>query len=190
MFDSRRNPFDEPAHFVFEDEERGKLGSLEIRFVFFGWTLDGISPRLGTDGKPIIDTVCVLTKISGCGTTNIAKAMVRSHMGLIQERAVTELIIFHHWMDAETYSFAAKETMFQLVAHPLIRRRLKEARVLVEPGLLSTMVDAGLRLSGVKDAMVVNSEHFFIKDINAILEGYDQRPGTLRVPATPELIPR
>ncbi|MCU0665235.1 MAG: hypothetical protein MUC50_23275 [Myxococcota bacterium] len=189
MYTFSANPFDDAPHGVFDDEENGRKGRLELRYAFFVRTFDGEKPFIDPSGVPVIETAAVLTKIDGYGTTGLARLAARAHFSLIQERSVTELCAFHNWLGAVSYSLQAKEIMFGLVANPLIRRRLKEGRILVEKGLFSVMVDAGLRLSGVQDARVMNDEVLFNREAEMALGRYAQRPGFMRLPIDSSLIP-
>lgn len=178
------NPYDGPAHWHMDDEEGGKRGRLELRFVFYERPKPGHRNPDRDMSKAKLETVVLLTRVQGYGTAAIAKKMSDINYTLIQEHEVAEILAFHNWAEVSGFSFKAKDTLFDTVSSPLMRRRLREVRILCPRGLFSTVIDAGLRLSGLKNAQVIHDPILLRYEVENILQRYDDRTLTVRAPVS------
>ncbi|MCU0662281.1 MAG: hypothetical protein MUC50_08140 [Myxococcota bacterium] len=177
------NPYDEPPHFTLEDSENGKRGRLELRYVYYERQLQGVSsPPPQARSRAGIETAVVLTKVMGYGTSAIAQQIADVMKVLMQEREVEEFAAFHHWMETDGYAMGAKEILFRVATNSSIARRTREVRMLCARGLFSTVIDAGLRLSNMKNTQILHDPRLFHREIVSIIGRYDARTLVTRVP--------
>lgn len=176
------NPYDESPHYAFDDIENGKRGRLELRYVYYERKPHTVaSPALQSCARVGLETAVVLTKVMGYGTTAIAKQMADVKMVLMQERDVAEFAAFHNWIETDGYAIGAKEILFRSAANSLMRRRMREVRILCARGLFTSVIDAGLRLSGMKNTQIMHDPRVFHRDIDSILGRYDTRTLVTRI---------